>query len=61
MNKISKKTILVSLIYISLWVIGSALLYQETNGKIIITITAVVVIARIVSQVNKDRKAGSEL
>lgn len=59
MNKISKNTIIVSVLYICLWVIGSALLYHENNGKIIIAVTAAVVLFRISSQIKKDRKASS--
>ena len=61
MDKISKKTIIMGLISICLWVTGSVLLFQENNGKIIIIITAVALIARIGSQINKDRKANAEL
>lgn len=59
MDKISKKTIIISLVYICLWAMGSLLLFQEKNGKLIIVMTAVAVIARISTQVNKDRKASS--
>ena len=59
MNKISKKTMITALIYICLWFIGSILLFQENNGKIIIIITAVAIIAKLKYQINKDRKANS--
>lgn len=49
MNKISKKTIVTCAISACLWMIGSIFLFRETNGKIIIIITAVVIIARIKS------------
>ncbi|GAB3823659.1 hypothetical protein GCM10028895_30900 [Pontibacter rugosus] len=61
MDKISRKTITMGLVSICLWLIGSMLLFEENNGKIIITVTAVAVIARISSQINRDRRASSEL
>ena len=51
----------IALISICLWISGGILLFQENNGKIIILITAVAILARIKSQINKDRKVSSGL
>ncbi len=61
MNRISKMTKITVLISICLWVIGSFFLIQESNGKTVILITAIIIIAGIYSQINKDKKAHSEL
>jgi 1,4-dihydroxy-2-naphthoate octaprenyltransferase len=60
MNKISQKTMIVILVSIFLWLVGSAFLFRENNGKIIIIITAVVIIAGIKYQINKDVQANSK-
>ncbi len=61
MNRISEMTKITGLISICLWVIGSFFLIQESNGKTVILITAIIIIAGIYSQINKDKKAHSEL
>ncbi len=61
MKKISKKTLAIILISISLWIIGSFLLYPEKNGKTTIMIISIIIIGGLYSQIKKDRKAYSKL
>ncbi|MBE7641783.1 hypothetical protein GUB10_15725 [Salegentibacter sp. BLCTC] len=61
MNKISKKTLAISLASISLWMIGSFILFQEKNGKTTMIITAIVIMGGLYAQIKKDRRAYSEL
>lgn len=60
MNEISKKTKLMALTTLCLWLIGSTLLFQESNGKVIIIITAAVIIVRLKFQITKDRKTNPQ-
>ena len=60
MNKTSKTLKFIGLASVCLWIIGSILLFRENNGKTIIAITAVVIIAGLYAQILKDRKVNSE-
>ena len=61
MINISTRVKILGLISISLWIIGSYVLFDEKNGKTISIITAVIIIAGLYSQVLKSRKESSEL
>jgi hypothetical protein len=61
MKILSKKTIVTSLISICLWIIGSIFLFRVSNGKIIILLTAIGIVAGIFSLIIKDQRADSEL
>ena len=61
MKNISKRVKILGIISICLWIIGSFLIFNETNGKGVIIASAVVIIAGLSSQVLKDRKESSEL
>ena len=56
MKKISTKVKLIGIISISLWIIGSFLIYNQTNGKGISISTAVIIIAGLYSQIRKEQK-----
>ncbi len=57
MKNISKKTKILSLISISLWIIGSLIIYMNDKNSNIIIVSAIIMIVGIYSQINKDRKA----
>lgn len=59
MKKISKTLKIQGVSSICLWIIGSILLFQENNGKIIILITAIIIMAALYSQIIKERKLNS--
>jgi hypothetical protein len=61
MNNVSKTLRIIGLTSIGLWVVGSIFLFNENNGKLIISITAVIIIAGLYSQLIKERKANTEL
>lgn len=61
MKKISKKTKIIAVISICLWIIGSVFLLRESNSKFIILFTAVIIIAGIYSRISTDIKAQSDL
>ncbi len=56
MTKISKTLKIMGLSSICLWIIGSVVLFNENNGKTIIMITAIIIIAGLYSQIIKERK-----
>jgi len=60
MKKLSNTVKITGLLSICLWVIGSIILFDEKNGKATILLTAVVIIAGLSSQINKERKVNSE-
>ncbi|SDW47117.1 hypothetical protein [Flavobacterium degerlachei] len=60
MKKLSNTVKITALISICLWIIGSIILFDEKNGKTIILLTAVVIIAGLFSQISKERKLNSE-
>ena len=59
MTKLTTKTLIITLTSISLWIIGSYLLFNEKNGKATITIFAVILIAGLYSQIRK--RSNSEI
>ena len=61
MKNISKKTKILSLISVSLWIIGSLIIYMNDKNSNIIIVSAVVIIAGIYSQINKDHKVNTGL
>ncbi len=61
MKNISKKVKILAIISICLWILGSFLIYNETNGKGVSIASAVIIIAGIYSQILKDQKENSEL
>ena len=61
MKKISKKTKIIAVISICLWIIGSVFLLQESNSKFIILFTAVIIITGIYSRISRDIKTQSQL
>lgn len=60
MNKISRTIKIIGLSSICLWIIGSILLFHENNGKIIILIAAIIIIAGLYSQIIKEIKINTE-
>lgn len=61
MRNISTRVKILSLISICLWIIGTFLLFNENNGKVISIIAAIILIAGLYSLVLKDQKDNSEL
>ena len=60
MNKIPKALKFKILVSVCLWIIGSILLFRENNGKTIIVITALIIVAGLYAQILKDRKVNSK-
>lgn len=60
MKKLSNSMKIKGLLSICLWVIGSVILFNEKNGKTTIVVAAVIIIAGLYFQINKDRKVNSE-
>ncbi|MGM1057474.1 MAG: hypothetical protein ACQEWG_16430 [Bacteroidota bacterium] len=61
MKKISTKVKIIGIVSIVLWVIGSYLIYNGTNGKGVSIATAVIIIAGLYSLIIKDQKENAEL
>ena len=61
MKKISTKIKIIGIVSIILWIIGSYLVYNGTNGKGASIATAVIIIAGLYSLIIKDQKENSEL
>lgn len=60
MKNISTRIKIIGVISISLWIIGSFLIYNGTNGKGIFISSAVIIIAGLYSQIRKDQKEHSQ-
>jgi hypothetical protein len=60
MKKLSNTVKIMGLLSISLWIIGSIILFNEKNGKATIVIIAVIIIAGLYAQIAKDKKIKSE-
>lgn len=60
MKKLSNSMKIKGLLSVCLWVIGSVILFNEKNGKTTIVVAAVIIIAGLYFQINKDRKVNSE-
>jgi hypothetical protein len=60
MKKLSNTVKITGLLSICLWIIGSIFLFDEKNGKTIILLTAVVIIAGLFSQISKEKNVNSE-
>ncbi|APS40165.1 MULTISPECIES: hypothetical protein [unclassified Salegentibacter] len=61
MKKISTKVKIIGIVSIFIWIIGSYLIYNGTNGKGVSIATGVIIIAGLYSQISKDQKENSEL
>ena len=61
MRNISTRVKIIGIISISLWIIGSFLIYNGTNGKGIFISSIVIIGAGLYSQIKKDQKENSEL
>lgn len=61
MKKISTKVKIIGFISIILWIMGSYLIYNGTNGKGISIATGVIIIVGLYSQITKDQKENSGL
>lgn len=60
MKNISTKVKIMGIVSICLWIIGSLLIYNDTNGKGVSIATAVIIIAGLYSLIIKDQKENSE-
>ncbi|WP_156101239.1 hypothetical protein [Salegentibacter sp. Hel_I_6] len=56
----STKVKIIGLVSFCLWVIGSYLIYNETNGKAVSIAVAVIIIAGLYSQIKRDQKESSK-
>ncbi len=61
MKKISTKIKIIGIVSVFLWIIGSYLIYNGTNGKGVSIATAVIIIAGLYSLIKKDQKENSNL
>ena len=60
MKNISTKIKIIGIISICLWIVGTFLIYSETNGKGVSIVTAVIIIAGLYSQIRKDQIESSK-
>ncbi len=60
MKNISKKVKIMGIVSICLWIIGSYLIYNETNGKGVSIATAVIIIAGLYSLIFKEQRENSD-
>lgn len=60
MKKIPAKLKIIGAVSIFLWIIGSALISNGSNGKAVSIATAVIIIAGLYSQIVKAQKENSE-
>lgn len=56
MKNISTKVKIMGIISICLWIVGSFLIYNDTNGKEVSIATAAIIISGLYSQIIKDQK-----
>ena len=60
MKKISTKTLLISIVAIILWMIGSYFILKENNSITTIIIVAIIITGGLYSQIKKDIRINSE-